>query len=43
MSNFNRIKVVLTEDLKIGEGLAEQLGKSNFTVSKLFSNTTNQI
>lgn len=39
MSNFNRIKVVLVENQKTGKWLAEQLGKSNCTVSKWCSNT----
>ena len=39
MSNLNRIKVVLVEKQKTGKWLAEQLGKSNCTVSKCCSNT----
>lgn len=39
MSNLNRIKVVLVEKRKTGKWLAEQLGKSNCTVSKWCSNT----
>lgn len=39
MSNLNRIKVVLVEKQKTGKWLAEQLGKSNCTVSKWYSNT----
>jgi transcriptional regulator with XRE-family HTH domain len=39
MSNLNRIKVVLVEKQKTGKLLAEQLGKSNCTVSKWCSNT----
>lgn len=39
MSNLNRIKVVLVEKQKNGKWLAEQLGKSNCTVSKWCSNT----
>ena len=39
MANFNRLKVVLVENNKTGKWLAEQLGKSNFTVSKWCSNT----
>lgn len=38
MSNLNRIKVVLVEKQKTGKWLAEQLGKSNCTVSKWCSN-----
>ena len=40
MANLNRIKVVLVEKQKTGKWLAEQLGKSNCTVSKWCSNTT---
>ena len=40
MSKLNRIKVVLVEKQKTGKWLAEQLGKSNCTVSKWCSNTT---
>ena len=39
MANFNRLKVVLVENQKTGKWLAEQLGKSNCTVSKWCSNT----
>ncbi|MGM9685062.1 MAG: helix-turn-helix transcriptional regulator [Bacteroidaceae bacterium] len=39
MTNLNRIKVVLLEKQKTGKWLAEQLGKSNCTVSKWCSNT----
>lgn len=39
MPNLNRIKVVLVEKGKTGKWLAEQLGKSNCTVSKWCSNT----
>ena len=39
MSNLNRIKVVLVEKQKTGKWLAEQLGKSNCTVSKWCGNT----
>ena len=39
MSNLNRIKVVLVEKQKTGKWLAEQLGKSNCTVSNWCSNT----
>ena len=34
MANLNRLKVVLVENQKTGKWLAEQLGKSNCTVSK---------
>ena len=40
MAKLNRIKVVLVEEQKTGKWLAEQLGKSNCTVSKWCSNTT---
>ena len=40
MANLNRLKVVLVEQGKTGKWLAEQLGKSNCTVSKLCSNRT---
>jgi transcriptional regulator with XRE-family HTH domain len=36
---LNRLKVVLVENQKTGKWLAEQLGKSNCTVSKWCSNT----
>ena len=39
MANLNRIKVVLVEMQKTGKWLAEQLGKSNCTISKWCSNT----
>lgn len=39
MTNLNRLKVVLVECGKTGKWLAEQLGKSNCTVSKWCSNT----
>lgn len=39
MANLNRIKVVLIEKQKTGKWLAEQLGKSNCTVSKWCSNS----
>lgn len=39
MANFNRLKVVLAEQQKTGKWLAEQIGKSNCTVSKWCSNT----
>ena len=39
MSNLNRLKVVLVEQGKAGKWLAEQLGKSNCTVSKWCSNS----
>lgn len=39
MANLNRIKVALVESQKTGKWLAEQLGKSNSTVSKWCSNT----
>ncbi len=38
MSNLNRLKAVLAEQNKTGKWLAEQLGKSNCTVSKWCSN-----
>lgn len=38
MVNLNRLKVVLVENRKTGKWLAEQLGKSNCTVSKWCSN-----
>ena len=40
MAKLNRIKVVLVEKQKTGKWIAEQLGKSNCTVSKWCSNTT---
>lgn len=39
MSNLNRLKVVLVEQGKTGKWLAEQLGKSNCTVSKWCQNS----
>lgn len=39
MANLNRLKAVLAEQNKTGKWLAEQLGKSNCTVSKWCSNT----
>ena len=39
MANLNRLKIVLVEQNKTGKWLAEQLGKSNSTVSKWCSNT----
>ena len=39
MANVNRIKVVLVEKQKTGKWLAEQLGKSNCTISKWCSNS----
>lgn len=39
MANLNRLKVVLVEKGKTGKWLAEQLGKSNCTVSKWCSNS----
>ena len=40
MANLNRIKVVLIEQQKTGKWLAEQLGKSTYTVSKWYSNSS---
>ena len=39
MANINRLKVVLVEKGKTGRWLANELGKSNCTVSKWCSNT----
>lgn len=39
MANLNRLKVVLVENQRTGKWLAEQLGKSNCTVSKWCSNS----
>ena len=39
MANLNRLKIVLVEQNRTGKWLAEQLGKSNSTVSKWCSNT----
>ena len=38
-TNINRLKVVLVEQNKTGKWLAEQLGKSTFSVSKWCQNT----
>lgn len=38
MADLNRIKVVLVEKKRTGKWLAEQLGKSTYTVSKYCSN-----
>lgn len=43
MANINRLKVVLVEKGKTGRWLANELGKSNCTVSKWCSNTTTSI
>ena len=40
MKRLNRLKVVLAEQEKSGKWLAEQLGKSNCTVSKWCSNAS---
>ena len=39
MANINRLKVVLVEQGKTGRWLANELGKSNCTVSKWCSNS----
>jgi len=39
MADLNRIKVVLVEKKRTGKWLAEQIGKSNCSVSKWCSNT----
>lgn len=39
MPNLNRLKVVLVEKGKTGRWLAQELGKSNCTVSKWCSNS----
>ena len=39
MANLNRLKDVLAERNKTGKWLAEQLGKSNCTVSKWCQNS----
>lgn len=39
MSEFNQIKVVLVKKKRTGKWLAEQIGKSNCTISKWCSNT----
>ncbi len=38
MANLNRLKVVLAEQEKTGKWILEQIGKSNYTVSKWCSN-----
>ena len=38
MEDINRLKIVLVEKKRTGKWLAEQLGKSNCTVSKWCSN-----
>ena len=38
MANLNRIKVVLVEQQKTGKWLAEQMGKSENTISRWCSN-----
>ena len=38
MAEFNQIKVVLVKKKRTGKWLAEQIGKSNCTVSKWSSN-----
>lgn len=39
MADLNQIKVVLVQKKRTGKWLAEQLGKSNCTVSKWCSNS----
>ena len=39
MEDLNQIKLILVKKKKTGKWLAEQLGKSNCTVSKWCSNT----
>lgn len=39
MPNLNRLKVVLAEQQKTGKWLAEQIGKSNCSISKWCSNS----
>ncbi len=39
MPNLNRVKVVLVEKQRTGKWLAEQLGRTNCTVSKWCSNS----
>ena len=39
MANLNRLKAVIAERNKTGKWLAEQLGKSNCTVSKWCQNS----
>ncbi len=43
MANLNRLKVVLVENQRTGKWLAEQLGKSNCTVSKWCSNSVQPV
>ena len=38
MAEFNQIKVVLVKKKRTGKWIAEQIGKSNCTVSKWCSN-----
>lgn len=40
MANLNRIKVILVEKGKTGKWLADELGKTQCTISKWCSNTT---
>lgn len=40
MPDLNQIKVVLVQKKRTGKWLAEQLGKSNCTISKWCSNTS---
>lgn len=40
MEDLNQIKVVLVKKKRTGKWLAEQIGKSNCTVSKWCSNVT---
>ena len=40
MADLNQIKVVLVQKKRTGKWLAEQLGKSNCTVSKWCSNAS---
>lgn len=40
MADLNQIKVVLVQKKRTGKWLAEQLGKSNCTVSKWCSNSS---
>ena len=39
MANLNRLKAVLAEQNKTGKWLAQQLGKSNCTISKWCQNS----
>ena len=39
MQNLNRLKAVLAEQQKTGKWLAEQIGRSNCSVSKWCSNS----